>query len=53
MVGELWEEGATEFIDDDLDDELDLEDDDVEADNDVETWCTIRRYLPLEPDAGE
>ena len=53
MVEELWEEGGTAIIDDEFDDELDLEDDEVEADDDLETWRTIRRYLPPELAAGD
>jgi hypothetical protein len=52
MVGELWEEGATELIDDD-DDEFDPLDNELEWDDDVETWCTLQRQRPTEDEAGE
>ena len=47
---QLWEDNDDERIDDD-DDEFDPLDDELEADDDLETWSTIRRYLPT--DAGE
>ena len=53
MVGELWEEGAIERIDDDIDEDFDPLDDDVELDDDLETWRALRRYVSIETEAGE
>ena len=52
MVGELWEEGAIELIDDDIDDAPESLEDELEAD-DLQIWCTLRRYLPTEPEQGD
>jgi len=49
MVGELWEEGAAEPIDDDIDDDSNPLDDELETD-DLQMWCMLRRYLPTKPE---
>lgn len=45
MIGELWELGSKEFIDDDLDDEADALDDELQADSDFEMWSAIRHHI--------
>ena len=56
MIGELWDEGMRELIDeiedesDPLDDELG---DESEGGDDFETWQAIRRYLPVGVEIGE
>jgi hypothetical protein len=57
MIGELWDEGNPEPVDDDIDDDLDPLDDELadepEGGDDIETWQAIRRYFPHEPKLGE
>src|SRR5262245_53167023 len=45
MIGELWELGSKELIDDDLDDEIDPLDDEPLVDGELETWCAIRHHV--------
>jgi hypothetical protein len=52
MVGELWEEATREQIDEDVDEPLDLVDEDVEPEDDFETWRMIRDLLADEREAG-
>jgi len=53
MLRELSEDTATELGDKDMDDQLDSLDDELEVDDDLETWRTIRRYVPTEPEPGD
>lgn len=57
MIGELWDEGTPQLVDDDIDDEPDpLDDelaDDPEGGDDIETWQAIRRYFPHEVEIAE
>ena len=53
MLGDLCEEAAIELFDDDIDDQVDPLDGELQVDDDFETWCTIRRYLPTEPQIGD
>jgi len=52
MVGELWEEATREQIDEDVDEPLDLVDEDIDAEDDFETWRMIRDLLADEGEAG-
>ena len=57
MIGELWEEGDPESVDDDVDGERDPLDDELadepEGGDDIETWQAIRRYFLDEVKIGE
>ena len=57
MIGELWDEGNPELMDDDIDDEPDPLDDELadepDSGEDLETWQAIRRYLPYGVEVGE
>ena len=52
MVGELWDTAAKVHIDEDLDEEHDLLDEEMEAEDDVETWQVIRHIIPNDGEAG-
>ena len=57
MVGELWNEGTRDLIDDDVDDGFDPRDhefaEEVFAGDEIETWRAIRRSLPFEIETSE
>jgi hypothetical protein len=56
MIGELWDEGSPQLVDD-IDDEPDSLDDESadepEGGDDIETWQAIRRYFLHEVEIGE
>ena len=57
MIGELWDEGTRELIDDDIDDGPDPLDDELadvpDGGEDIETWRAIRRYFSHGAAVGE